>query len=184
VSSAAAGSPPRKRAPRRRRGRRTPGRGMSPYVSSAPRRSARSLSRNEIAGPGGSEARSSPRAGRTSRSAEDATYLCSAAGVHQLTRRPCGARIGRRRSRGRAGHDDPDRGIAIARPVPRPTRKQSRGSSHDATTGAIEMSPLRSRASRPVSDESSRGLRGPMVAALRLKQPCQRGYRSVPRGAV
>ena len=38
---------------------------------------------------------------------------------------------------------DRKRGIAIARLVPRPTRKQSRGSCHDATTGVIEMSPNR-----------------------------------------
>jgi hypothetical protein len=37
--------------------------------------------------------RASPRAGLTSSGPEDAAYLCSAAGVHQLTRRPCGARI-------------------------------------------------------------------------------------------
>ncbi len=45
---------------------------------------------------------------------------------------------------------DRKRGIAIARPVPRPTRKQSRGSGHDATTGVIEMSPKQRREpSRP-----------------------------------
>ena len=40
---------------------------------------------------------------------------------------------------------DSVRGIAIARLVRRPTRKQSRGSCHDATTGLIEMSPYVAR---------------------------------------
>ena len=39
------------------------------------------------------ESRPSPRAGRTISGAEDAPYLCSAASMHQLTRRPFGARI-------------------------------------------------------------------------------------------
>ena len=41
------------------------------------------------------------------------------------------------------GRRDRDRGIAIARPAPRPTRKQSRGPCRDAATGVIGMSPGR-----------------------------------------
>jgi hypothetical protein len=44
---------------------------------------------------------------------------------------------------GAASRDCSVRGIAIARPALRPTRKQSRRSGHDATTGVIEMSPKR-----------------------------------------
>ena len=58
-------------------------------------------------------------------------------------RRPRSGRLllGERDRAAEVGRDDPDRGIAIARPAPRPTRKQSRGSYRDATTGVIEMSP-------------------------------------------
>ena len=38
--------------------------------------------------------RNSPRAWLTSSGAEDAAYLCTAAGAHELTWRPCGTRIG------------------------------------------------------------------------------------------
>jgi hypothetical protein len=60
--------------------------------------------------------RSSPRAWLTSNGPEDTAYLCSAAGAHQLTSRPCEARIWRRRQRCGAGPDDPDRGIAVTLP--------------------------------------------------------------------
>jgi hypothetical protein len=52
------------------------------------------------------------------------------------------------------------RGIAIARPAPRPARKQSRGSCHDATTGVIEMSPRRTCRDRRPQDESSHAASG------------------------
>jgi hypothetical protein len=60
-------------------------------------------------------ARSSPQAGLRRTRPKRARYLCSTAGVCRLTRRPRRARIGRTRSRGRAGPDDPDRGQAITR---------------------------------------------------------------------
>jgi hypothetical protein len=46
-------------------------------------------------------------------------------------------------------------GIAIARPARQPTRKQSRGSCHEVTTGVIEMSPLRSSVQRRLKQEST-----------------------------
>ena len=56
----------------------------------------------------------SPIAGLKRTPAERARYLCSAAGVYRLTRRP-GRRSDRaKRSRGWAGPDDPDRGEAQA----------------------------------------------------------------------
>ena len=48
------------------------------------------------------------------------------------------------------------RGIAIAGPVPRPTRKQSHCACHDATTGVIEISPIRSRGPQRRESKSSR----------------------------
>jgi hypothetical protein len=57
----------------------------------------------------------SPQAGLRRTRPKRARYLCSTAGVCRLTRRPRRARIGRTRSRGRAGPDDPDRGQAITR---------------------------------------------------------------------
>ena len=67
------------------------------------------------------------------------------------------------------------RGIAIARPAPRPTRKQSRGSCHDATTGVIEMSPLRSSA--PGRSRRSRS-RNAIVAPPAWFRRNERGSRS------
>jgi hypothetical protein len=49
------------------------------------------------------------------------------------------------------------RGVAIARPVARPTRKESRGSRHDAATGVIEMSPKEASARAREKNEGDHG---------------------------
>ena len=70
--------------------------------------------------------RFSPIAGLTRTPAERARYLCSAAAVCRLTRRPYGRSDRAKRSRGWAGPDDPDRGIAAARFERARQRKHSR----------------------------------------------------------
>ena len=64
-----------------------------------------------------------------------------------------------KRSSASAGAGAPFRGIAMARPTPRPTRKRSRGSCHDATTGVIEMSPEHNSAVGSSRSESARPAR-------------------------
>ena len=88
--------------------------------------------------------------------------------------RGCGGATFRRllRAEGVARTDDCRRGISIARPVPRPTGKQSRGSCHDATTGVIEMSPFRSR-----------GPGGPERGSDRPRKGCCPRWRTEPQVA-
>jgi hypothetical protein len=74
---------------------------------------------------GPAESRQSPIAGLTRTPAERARYLCSAAAVCRLTRRPYGRSDRAKRSRGWAGPDDPDRGIAKAPPEQAGEPKQS-----------------------------------------------------------
>jgi hypothetical protein len=65
--------------------------------------------------------RRSPIAGLTRAPAERARYLCSAASICRLTRRPCERSDRAKRSRGWAGPDDRDRGIAQAGSAACPT---------------------------------------------------------------
>ncbi len=76
--------------------------------------------RSPSADPAGSSAdrdgtRLSPKAGRTSSGPEDEACLCSDADMHQLTRRPCSARVRPKQSCGRAGPDDSDRCEPVVR---------------------------------------------------------------------
>ena len=65
-----------------------------------------------------------------------ARYLCSAAGVYPLTRRPCRRSDRAKQSRGCPGPDDPDRGIAIT-PTGEGARLLAVECDHPAIRGAV-----------------------------------------------
>jgi hypothetical protein len=106
--------------------------------------------------------------------AEDVGYPC--ADVYQRARHPCGARVGRRRSGGRAGPDDRDRGEPAARC---PTKAAARRLTSASRRSACASSGRCSRAPCAARQLSAWRSARPALAIRRLRrQLCARAVSS------